>query len=425
MACCLLLRTGESRTAADAMDLYDGRRVSDGRGLTVINQRKFVYLYALLLSRRLARAPLLPLHRQIAKENFLAATSSSPLWETLGMVGTATAAAAAVGASDAASANGAAAAPADTRAASVLEEWGVADGGITLTSVWLAWRTGAGAGSGDGSAAAAAAAAVTDEAATAAALLSAGAGTGSEAPGQVTGENLRQPEAAGAAAPPAPAAAEAAAKAAASPKVLTAPLTPMATAAPATAKLNGALLVKVYQQGRERPMRLWSGRSNPGAVATSGVHEFRCNVSVQDTFRVTVKGRGLRMDFWHSTAVLDGFAVRGNRDGADGGSCSDGSVRCEGGGGRHACDETQVDGATNGGCGSGDCSIGHADTGGGNGSTANCSATEEDHSAVFTAVFDAAEFDVKPKRWRARLQESGFTMRLIFIRPRPAAYNAT
>ncbi|CAM9610877.1 unnamed protein product [Chrysoparadoxa australica] len=49
MACCLLLRIGIVGSAREALGLYDRKRTVDGKGLTQINQRKFVHLYERVL----------------------------------------------------------------------------------------------------------------------------------------------------------------------------------------------------------------------------------------------------------------------------------------------------------------------------------------------------------------------------------------
>ncbi|GMI58624.1 hypothetical protein ScalyP_jg7314 [Parmales sp. scaly parma] len=45
MTCCLLVRTGFRQSALEAMEYYDRTRVTNGKGLTVTSQRKFVLLY--------------------------------------------------------------------------------------------------------------------------------------------------------------------------------------------------------------------------------------------------------------------------------------------------------------------------------------------------------------------------------------------
>lgn len=48
MCCVLLVRTGIVQSAKEALDLYDQKRVTNNRGLTVTSQRKFVILYEAL-----------------------------------------------------------------------------------------------------------------------------------------------------------------------------------------------------------------------------------------------------------------------------------------------------------------------------------------------------------------------------------------
>jgi hypothetical protein len=45
MSCIALIRTGVVQSAADALSLYDRKRVTNNRGLTVTSQRKFVMFY--------------------------------------------------------------------------------------------------------------------------------------------------------------------------------------------------------------------------------------------------------------------------------------------------------------------------------------------------------------------------------------------
>lgn len=48
MCCVLLLRAGVAQSAIEAMNLYDSKRVTNKRGLTVTSQRKFVIFYETL-----------------------------------------------------------------------------------------------------------------------------------------------------------------------------------------------------------------------------------------------------------------------------------------------------------------------------------------------------------------------------------------
>jgi hypothetical protein len=48
MSCVALVRTGIAQSAKDAMDIYDSKRVTNNRGLTVTSQRKFVVFYEAL-----------------------------------------------------------------------------------------------------------------------------------------------------------------------------------------------------------------------------------------------------------------------------------------------------------------------------------------------------------------------------------------
>ena len=48
MSCVALIRTGAAQSAKEAMDIYDSKRVTNNRGLTVTSQRKFVVFYEAL-----------------------------------------------------------------------------------------------------------------------------------------------------------------------------------------------------------------------------------------------------------------------------------------------------------------------------------------------------------------------------------------
>ena len=57
MACCLVMHLGYQRTAADAIAFYNGRRVKDGKGLTVPSQRRYVGYYERMLAGHVHDGP--------------------------------------------------------------------------------------------------------------------------------------------------------------------------------------------------------------------------------------------------------------------------------------------------------------------------------------------------------------------------------
>ena len=57
MSCCLVMHLGYQRTAADAIAFYNGRRVKDGKGLTVASQRRYVSYYERVLAGQVHDGP--------------------------------------------------------------------------------------------------------------------------------------------------------------------------------------------------------------------------------------------------------------------------------------------------------------------------------------------------------------------------------